>query len=440
MKTVAIFGSGMMPPAIIDYYSHKYPCQIIIATIDRPQAEKLIAGKENCQIAMWSADDPNSIDAITAKADLVAAMIPEHVLLPVAESCIRTATPMVYTAYNEVNIQKLSEKAQEKGILILSEVGEDPGLDHLCAMKILEDIRAENGKVLEVKQWGAGIPDHADNNNPMGYKFSWSPPRLYEALQASPTYTVNGEQISYHNGEQYKHFKLVDTLWGTFESVAHRTVMPYFDAYQLPKNISYIRGLLRHHGYCNTVNAYLKLGLLNSKQPFDYQGKSCREITASLIDAEPENLEQAMADFLEMKTYDDIMHRLKWLGLFKDSPAPIEQGTPAQYLLALQSRRMMYAEHESDITLILARITVELANGQRVLKEGRLRVAGIPGGFSAMSRAVGYSVGVAGRKILEGKVPQTGCLMLPELPDLCHLMRDEMAQYQFKFDYETFEQ
>ncbi len=433
MKTVAIFGSGMMPPAIIDYYTHKYPCQIIIATIDYPQAEKLVVGHPHVQIEMWSADDPHSIDAITQKVDLVATMIPEHVLLPVAQSCIRTSTPMIYTAYDEKNIRQLSAQAQDKGILILSEVGEDPGLDHLCTMQLLDEIKAEKATVIKIQQWGAGIPDHVDNNNPMGYKFSWSPPRLYEALQATSTYTVKGETVSFHGGEQYQHFKLLDTVWGTFESVGHRSVMPYFKPYQLAPDTSFFRGLLRHPGYCNTINAYLTLGLLDSKSQFDYTHKTCREITAELISGHPDTVETDIARYLNIKSYDDIMQRLKWLGLFEGVAAPLAQGTRAEYLLALQSKKMMYQAHESDMTLILVRITAKRPDGSLMHKEGRLRVAGIPGGFSAMTRAVGYSVGVAGRHILEGRVPQTGCLMLPEISELCALMRDEMAGYEFTF-------
>lgn len=438
-KTVVIFGSGMMPPAIIDYYTHKFPCHIIIATIDYAQAEKLIDGNPNCKIEMWSADDPQRIDALTGQADLVVTMIPESVLLPVAESCVRTATSMIYTAYDEKNIRQLSKKAKEKNILILSEVGEDPGLDHLCTLQLLDELSAANARVLTLNQWGAGIPDHADNNNPMGYKFSWSPPRLYEALQSTSTYTHKGQPIFYHGGDQYQHFRLLDTAWGTFESVGHRSVLPYFEPYQLPSDISFFRGLLRHPGYCNTINAYLKMGLLESNTVFDYKNKSCREITADLVQSEPIDVENKIANFLGVKIHDDIIHRLRWLGLFADQEPPITKGTKAEYLLALQGKKMMYGPDESDITLILVRITAQLPTGNLLRKEGRLRVAGIPGGFSAMTRAVGYSVGVAGRQILEENISRKGCFMLPEIPELCALMRDEMALYEFKFAQESAE-
>lgn len=438
MKTVAIFGSGMMPPAIIDYYTHKYPCKIIIATIDLPQAQALVGDNSLCTIEKWSMDDEDSADRITERADVVIPMVPEHVLLAVARSCLRTKTQMVYTAYQEKNIYALSDQAKAQGIVLLSEIGEDPGLDHLCTVKLLDEVRAEGGKVIQLGQWGAGLPDHADNNNPMGYKFSWSPPRLYEALQASVTYLVKGQEINHHQGEQYQHFNYLETKWGTFESVAHRTVLRYLDAYGLDKNeISYFRGLLRHYGYCNTINAYLALGLLDSKTVHDYRGQTCAEVTASLVNGDRQTVEQDVATYLGVKFHDDVIYRLRWLGFFESKPVPLEQGTRAEYLLALQGRKMMYAPDESDITLVMVRMEVEYPDKSRAIKEATLRVAGIPGGFSAMTRAVGYSVGIAGKHVMKGNVDATGCIMLPEVSNLCAAMREEMATYGFEFDYKT---
>jgi saccharopine dehydrogenase-like NADP-dependent oxidoreductase len=438
MKTVAIFGSGMMPPAIIDYYTHKYPCNIIIATIDLPQAQALVGNNPQCQIIEWSMDDPQSADFVTMQADVVMPMVPEHVLLAVAESCLRTQTQMVYTAYQEANVYALSNRAKAQNIILLSEIGEDPGLDHLCTVKLLDEVRAEGGKVMQLGQWGAGLPDHADNNNPMGYKFSWSPPRLYEALQAPVTYLVKGQEVCYHKGEQYQHFNYLKTKWGTFESVAHRTVLRYLDAYKLKKNeISFFRGLLRHYGYCNTINTYLALGLLDSKTIYNYRGKTCAEVTASLVNGHPDTVESNVIQYLGVKFHNDNIHRLRWLGLFEPEPVPIPEGTLAEYLLALQTRKMMYASDESDITLVMVRMEVEYPDRSRAIKEATLRVAGIPGGFSAMTRAVGYSVGIAGKYVMEGKIKATGCVMLPEISHLCSAMRAEMAAYGFEFDYQS---
>jgi saccharopine dehydrogenase-like NADP-dependent oxidoreductase len=438
MNTVAIFGSGMMPPAIIDYYTDKYPCQILIATIDLPQAQALVNHNPRCTIFEWSMDDPDSADRITRQADVVIPMVPEHVLIAIAQSCLRTQTNMVYTAYQEANIFALSEKAKAQGILFLSEIGEDPGLDHLCTVKLLDEVRADGGKVRQLGQWGAGLPDHANNNNPMGYKFSWSPPRLYEALQAPVTYLINGQPVQYSGSEQYKNFDYIETKWGTFESVAHRTVLRYIDAYQLDRDqISFFRGLMRYYGYCNTINAYFALGFLDSKTPHNYEGKTCAEITASFVNGTAATVAQDVAKHLEVKIHDDIIYRLRWLGCFADQPAPLTQGTAAEYLLALQTRKMMYGPDESDVTLVMVRMEVEYPDQSRALKEATLRVAGIPGGFSAMTRAVGYSVGIAGKYVLEGRTNATGCVMLPEISDLCTTMREEMATYGFEFDYQT---
>lgn len=176
---------------------------------------------------------------------------------------------------------------------------------------------------------------------------------------------------------------------------------------------------------------------LDSKTTHDYRGQTCADVTASLVGGKPETVVQDVANHLGVKPHADIIYRLRWLGFFDAEPMPLEQGTRAEYLLALQTRKMMYASDESDITLVMVRMEVEYPDQSRELKEATLRVAGIPGGFSAMTRAVGYSVGIAGKHVMQGNVTDTGCMMLPQVPHVCTAMRDEMAGYGFDFAYQT---
>ena len=82
------------------------------------------------------------------------------------------------------------------GISILNEVGLDPGMDHMSAMKIIEDIQARGGEVTTFSSVCGGLPAPEAANNPLMYKFSWSPMGVLMASQNDAVYMRKGNVIS----------------------------------------------------------------------------------------------------------------------------------------------------------------------------------------------------------------------------------------------------
>lgn len=52
---------------------------------------------------------------------------------------------MIHASYCTPEMTALDQSARQKGVVILTEMGLDPGIDHFLAMKCLHELQAEPG-------------------------------------------------------------------------------------------------------------------------------------------------------------------------------------------------------------------------------------------------------------------------------------------------------
>ena len=48
-------------------------------------------------------------------------------------------------------MRELDAAAKEAGIVVMNEIGLDPGIDHLYAVKIIDEVHARGGKVCQLR-------------------------------------------------------------------------------------------------------------------------------------------------------------------------------------------------------------------------------------------------------------------------------------------------
>jgi saccharopine dehydrogenase-like NADP-dependent oxidoreductase len=91
------------------------------------------------------------LDALVAKHDLVVSLIPYTYHTLVIESAIRNKNiNVVTTSYVSDAMKALNQKAIDAGVLVFNEIGLDPGIDHLWAVKTIHEVQAAGGKVCSV--------------------------------------------------------------------------------------------------------------------------------------------------------------------------------------------------------------------------------------------------------------------------------------------------
>lgn len=442
MKKVAIIGSGMMAKPVADYLMDVCKYEIIMVDQEVSRARKVIGRRSSGKAVSLTIKDSYDLDPIVGEADIVISMLPRPLHIHVAKSCLRCGKSMLTTSYEPPEVKELANKAQQKGILFLNEMGEDPGLDHMGTQMLLDEIKEEGGRAVDIKSYGCGLPAFEHNNNPMGYKFSWAPTGLFAAAKTGAAYYLKGKRIEVPGDRLLKHFRLVDIDGiGTFETYPNRDCKKYLELFGLAKDVSFYRGLLRYPGYCNNMRYLGEIGFFDSKRVENFENVTYRQLTASLVGANPGKvnlqLEEKVAEFLHLDINADFIHRLKWLGFFEDRPIAIKKGTRLDVLLDRMLKKMSYEPHEKDMIIVHVEIIAEFPDKPGEKRLATMMMEGIPYGDSAMSRAVGLPVAIGARMVLEGKINATGAHIPPTLPGLYKPLLEELATFGFVFTKKT---
>lgn len=438
MKRVLVLGTGYVVKPLVDYFIDKCKYEVLVASRDNNLSGLIIAGRALGKRVLWNATPPyDELDKMVKNVDLVVSMIPPKMHVIVAKACLKHGINMVTTSYISPEMKALDENAKKVGIIILNEIGEDPGIDHMGAMTMINQVNQEGGKIKSFKSYGSGIPSFEHNNNPYGYKFSWSPRGLLTAAQTPAVYIQNGQKISVSGENLLESSWLVDIEGlGTFETYPNRDSTNYIKDYGLKDISDFYRGLLRHPGYCNSIQSMKDLNLLNDEESHNLQDVTYKQFTARLIGVnENTDIRQAVSNKLNLKISSDIIKQLQWLGLFNDKQIPISKGTNADVLLGLMQDKMTYEDHEKDMIIIHNEAIVEFENRmeKRILT---MKVEGRPYGHSAMSRAVGLPAAIASRLILEGTIRSKGILK-PIAEEIYKPVLAELAENGYKFEYKT---
>ncbi|MBT3421165.1 MAG: hypothetical protein HN431_00025 [Bacteroidetes bacterium] len=435
MKTITIIGAGMMVKPMVDYFIEKenYRINLLDRFVDKAIGIK--ANRSECEAIEWLNNDTDLLDSVIERSDIVISMVPKPVHIVVATSCLKYKKSMVTASYEVPALMDLKSEVDKQGILILSELGEVPGIDHFGTQMLLEQIKEENGRVLSINSYGSGIPSFESNNNPMGYKFSWDPLTVFVAAQTPAAYFKDGKKIFVPGDKLFENFWYVDIEdLGIFETYANKDVEKYIEPFGLDKNISFYRGLLRYSGYCNNMRYMEELGLFKSDQKNDYSNTTFLQFTCALVNASSdENIEKKVAEYLNLDINSDFIHRMKWLGLFDDVQIPLETGSNLNVLLNRMLQRMSYAKGEKDMIILHIEIIAEFEGGVKEKRIATMVAKGIPYGDTAMSRVVALPTAIASRLIVDGKIKAKGLRMPPNMPELFKPALAELKEHGLEF-------
>jgi saccharopine dehydrogenase-like NADP-dependent oxidoreductase len=435
MKNIAIIGAGLMTKPMVDYFIDKIGYKVTMLNRTLEKAEKIIGNRPLGKALGWADNNTETLDSVIKDADIVISMVPKPLHIKVAKSCLKYKKNMVTASYEIPELMNLKDDVEKQGILILNELGEVPGMDHFGTQMLLEEIKNDGGRVISLNSYGSGIPAFESNNNPMGYKFSWDPRTVFVAAQTAGAYLVNGKKVSIPGDKLFENFWFVeiDGL-GTFETYPNKDVEKYVKPFGLDKDVSFYRGLLRYSGYCNNMRYMEALGLFDNENVNNLENKTFRQFTASLINSDSsQSIEESLSKYLKIDSNADIIHRLKWLGLFDDAQIPLDKGTNLDVLLNRMLEKMLYAPGEKDMIILHIEIIAEFDNGKKEKRIATMVVKGDPEGETAMSRAVALPTAIATRLVVDGVIKATGLKMPPNLPELYKPALEELKEFGFEF-------
>ncbi len=427
MKRVLVLGSGLVAGPLVHYLLNKGH-QVVIGTLLLDRASEMIAGHPNGLAFYLDVQEEARLAAFVDECDVAVSLLPSNFHPLVAKHCIARRKPMVTTSYVSPAMQELDEPARAAGVPILSEIGVDPGFDHMSAMRIIESVRMRGGRIVAFRSYCGGLPAPEANDNPFGYKFSWAPRGVLLAGCNSAHYLQDGRRVDVppHRLFRDMHVVAVEGL-GDFEAYPNRDSIGYIDIYGLEGIQTMVRATLRNMGWCDCMFNIGKLGLLSLAE-VEVWGRTYAAFMRDLMQCSPsEDLRAAAAARLRIPRESFPILNLEWLGMFSNLEFKVDRISPLDALGECMYEKLAFQAGERDMLVMCHDFRAEFPDSRRERILSRLIDFGIPGGDSSMSRTVSLPAAIGTVRILAGKIKRTGVLR-PITADIYHPVLDELAE------------
>ncbi|KII95578.1 hypothetical protein PLICRDRAFT_34485 [Plicaturopsis crispa FD-325 SS-3] len=432
-KRVLMLGSGMVAGPAVDELCSRGDIELVVGSNLFAEAEALVAGHRDAKAV--SVDmGPNGLDRVReliSEADIVISLLPASMHAGVAEICIDKRKHMVTASYISPAMKALHSRAVASSVLILNEIGLDPGIDHCSATALLNQLRADHKRVVSFTSFCGGLPSPESlkgDGTGLGYKFSWSPRGvLGAALNGARFKLMNKDWDIPKEDILHTHFPSVP-IGGEanvlkLEGIANRDSLSYADTYDLGSASglrTLLRGTLRYPGFCDLMHSFKQIGLLEveSKIPLEHWADLTRQALVvklgTPIPADRASVLSALAAVVPQHYTAPLVSALEWLGLFPTSSSPLPFSLPnlptppIDLFTSVLAHKLKYAPHERDLVVLAHEVVSQAAVGApEEVHTSSLVAYGTPRA-SAMARTVGLPVAFAARAILEGRVVMRG--------------------------------
>lgn len=436
MKKILVLGAGRSSTDLIHFLISKSESKgysIRLGDMDLAMAEQKSGGHPSVScFAMNASDDLQRRQEIQS-ADLVISMLPAVMHPAVAKDCVDLGKNVITPSYVSDEMWALENEAKKKGILLLNEMGVDPGIDHMSAMRIIHDLEKQGAQIESFESFTGGLIAPESDDNPWNYKITWNPRNVILAgYGGTARFQQDGELKFIPYQRLFERVIPVSIAgYGNFDGYANRDSLKYKKIYGLDQIPTLLRGTLRRNGFCKAWNCLVQAGLTDdSFQIENPSSLTWRELTASFLDMKSTgDVEQGFRKYLDVD--EESMFKLSWLGIFSNDKLDIQHGSPAVALQRLIEKMWVLSNDDKDMLVMWHRFKYTL-NGKAMEMQSSMVDIGLTQLNTAMSRTVGLPIGIAAEMLLDGKLSLTG-IHLPVIPEIYNPVLDELEKYNIRF-------
>ncbi len=416
MKKVLILGAGLVVKPMVEFLlENNYG--VMIATTTKEKADRMIKGHPAGSSMRWSTDETGTLEKLVNEHDIAVSFLPYRYHTLVAKACVKCGKPLVTTSYVQPEMQALDKAAKKAGVILLSEVGLDPGIDHMTAMKIIDHVHGEKGRIEEFYSLCGALPAPEAADNPLKYKFSWSPKGVVLAGKNSALYLKKGQKVSIETLNLFK-----DTFTYSFPGVGEMEVYPnrdstsYIDIYGIHEASTMYRGTFRFKGWCETLDAMKHLNMLDDTIN-DYTGRDYAGFLAERAGTGTTNLRKNIAHKLGISEHSAAMESLEWLGFFSNEQMNLGKTSPFEITANRMIGKMPLGEHDRDMVVMQHLFLAKYPDGKKEVIKSSMLDYGSASTNTAVARTVALPASIAVRLILEGKINLNG-VFRPVVPEI----------------------
>lgn len=439
MRTILIIGAGRSASSLIQYLLNKSEeenLHVIIGDLSLALAQKKTNNHPNATPIALDIFDENQRRNAIQKATIVISMLPAHLHIEVARDCIAYKKHLVTASYISDAMQELNEAAKTNNLIFMNEIGLDPGIDHMSAMKTIDEIREKGGRILLFESFCGGLVAPESDNNLWNYKFTWAPRNVVLAGQGGAAKFIQEgayKYIPYVNLFRRTEFLEVEG-YGKFEAYSNRDSLKYRSVYGLDDALTLYRGTIRRVGFSKAWNMFVQLGMTDDSYIMENsEDMSYRQFVNSFLPYHPtDSVEIKMRLILKIDQDDIMWDKLLELDLFNpNKKVGMKDATPAQILEKILTDSWTLQPKDKDMIVMYHKFGFVL-NGEEKQIDSKMVCIGEDQTYTAMSKTVGLPVAMATLLILNGKITTPG-VQLPIKKEVYLPILKELEEYGVVF-------
>lgn len=439
MRKILVIGSGKSSSYLIKYFLDKVETeklQIIIGDINVENAQALIGDSPHATAKKLDVFDSDSRAEAIQNADIVVSMLPARFHIEVAKDCVKFGKNMVTASYVSKEMQELDEAVKEKGLVFMNEIGVDPGIDHMSAMKVIDEIRDKGGEIILFESFTGGLVAPESDNNLWNYKFTWNPRNVVVAGQGGAAkFLQEGtyKYIPYNRLFRRTEFLEVEG-YGRFEAYANRDSLTYQHAYGLDNAKTLYRGTMRRVGYSRAWQMFVLLGMTDDSYTLeDSKNMSYRDFVNAFLPYSPtDSVELKFRHQLKIDQDDIVWDKLEELDIFSPTKmVGLEKATPAQILQKILMDSWTLDADDKDMIVMYHKFGYRL-DGKMHQIDSTMVCIGDDQTYTAMAKTVGLPVAIAAMDILNGKITTPG-VQIPISKEVYNPILKELEEFGIEF-------
>ena len=435
MRHILIIGAGRSASSLIQYlieHSASEDLFITVGDISEASAQKYLAGAPRAKGIAFDVFDQIQREALIQQSDLVISMLPAHLHIEVAKDCLTYGKHMVTASYISKELEAMNQEVTAKGLVFMNEIGLDPGIDHMSAMQVIDQIRREGGKMLLFESFTGGLIAPESDTNLWRYKFTWNPRNVVLAGQGGAAEFIQEGSykfIPYHRLFRRTEFLAIDGH-GRFEAYANRNSLKYRSIYGLNDILTLYRGTIRHVGYSRAWNMFVQLGMTDDSYAIPHsENLTYRQFVNLFLPYSPtDSVELKLRQNLKIDQDDLMWDKLEELDLFNEQKTiGIANATPAQGLQKILMDKWTLEPDDKDMIVMYHKFGYSI-DGVKKQIDSHMVLVGQDQTVTAMAKTVGLPVAMAALKILNGTINTPG-VQLPISAEVYEPILKELEDY-----------
>ncbi len=438
MKNILVIGAGRSASSLIKYLLDNSATEnwnVTVGDVSLELVKQKTGNHTNARAILLDINNKEQREEEIKHADIVISMLPAFMHMEVARDCVRYKKHLVTASYVSKEMHELDEEAKASGIILMNEIGLDPGIDHASAMKVIDEIHRQGGELISFKSYCGGLVAPESNDNPWGYKFSWNPRNVILAGQGTAQYIENGQYKYIPYNRLFTQTETVEMKdYGKFDAYANRDSLAYRKLYGIENIPTMLRGTLRMQGFCKAWNVFVKLGFTDDTYKIEASDKlTYRELVESFLPGDKMPTKTKLALLMENMIDRETALKIDWTGILSDERIPLSNASPAQILQELLERKWKLQEHDKDMILMQHQFQFKNKYGETKTITSSLAVKGEDQTYTAMAKTVGLPLAIATKLILQGKISARG-VTIPTIKEIYEPLLTELETLGVKFE------